>query len=131
MKRTPIFWGPVLLALALLAFVSRPAIAQEASHEQGQTATSNVDARLNQLGKELNLTDEQKTKLRPILTEESQQMQAIRSDTSLSKEQKMAKMKEVRDSHQPHINEILTPEQQRKWSEMKKEAREKNAQPQR
>jgi Spy/CpxP family protein refolding chaperone len=128
MKKNSIFWGPVLLALALAAFVARPAVAQQTSQSQGSQGTNSVDARLNNLSKELNLTDQQKAQLRPILSDESQQMQAIHNDTSLSREQKMAKMKEVRDSHQPQINQILTPEQQRKWAEMKKEAREKHEQ---
>ncbi|HZS72007.1 MAG TPA: hypothetical protein VFA13_09230 [Candidatus Acidoferrum sp.] len=132
MKRTSIFWGSVLVALALAAFTSRGAVAQEASQQQEQSHASqqsSVDARLNHLSEELNLTQEQKTKLRPILADEAQQLQAIHNDTSLSREQKMAKMKEVRDSHQPQINEILTPEQQKKWAEMKKEAREKHNPP--
>ncbi|HKT48049.1 MAG TPA: hypothetical protein VJP87_11045 [Candidatus Acidoferrales bacterium] len=129
MKRTSLFCGPVILALALAAFVSRPAVAQDSSHEQS-SQTSSVQARLDNLSKELNLTDEQKTKLKPILTDEAEQLQAIHNDTSLSREQKMAKMKEVRTSHQPQINEILTPEQQRKWAEMKKEMREKHQQSQ-
>ncbi len=66
----------------------------------------------------LNLTEEQKTKLRPILMDERQQMEAVRSDTSMSAEQKMAKVQQIRQTASPKIKAVLTPEQLKKLSEM-------------
>lgn len=68
----------------------------------------------------LNLTDEQKAKLRPILMDERQQMEAVRSDTSLSQEQKMAKVQQIRETASPKIKAVLTPEQLKKLADMQK-----------
>lgn len=115
--------GPFLLVFALSLFTSRPTFAQAS-----QGTAPSVENHLQMISKELNLTDDQKTKLRPILQDEQQQMQAVHNDTSLTRDQKMAKMKDIRESHQPQINQILTPDQQKKWAEMKKEAKEKHEQ---
>jgi Spy/CpxP family protein refolding chaperone len=36
----------------------------------------------------------------------------------------MAKGKEIREGHKSQINDVLTPDQQKKWEEMKKKAKE-------
>jgi Spy/CpxP family protein refolding chaperone len=111
----------VLLAFAL-ATAALPAFSQDA-------ASANPDAKLQQISQQLNLTDDQKTKLKPILTEEAQQIQGVKDDTSMSPTDKKAKMHEIKASHRTQINEVLTPDQQKKWAEMRQSAHEK-AQPQ-
>lgn len=81
---------------------------------QGQHAS-----RLETLSKELNLTDEQKTKLKPILEDAGKQMRGVRDDTSLTQDQKRDKMKQLRESTDSQINGILTPEQQKKFEDLK------------
>jgi len=68
----------------------------------------------------LNLTEEQKTKLRPIIADENQQMEAVRNDSSLSMEQKVAKANQIRESASPKIRAVLTPEQLQKLAELQK-----------
>lgn len=68
----------------------------------------------------LNLTEDQKAKLRPILLDERQQMEALRSDTSMTTEQKITKAQQIRDTTSPKIKAILTPEQLQKLSDMQK-----------
>jgi hypothetical protein len=80
------------------------------------------------LTEKLNLTDEQRTKLKPILQDQSQQQQAVHDDTSLSPEQKTAKMKSIHASFRDQISAVLTPEQQAKLKEMKHEGGEKHQQ---
>jgi periplasmic protein CpxP/Spy len=72
----------------------------------------------------LNLTEEQKTKLRPILMDERQQMEAVRNDSSLSPEQKMAKAQQIREAAGPKIKAVLTPEQLKKLSEMQQKGQQ-------
>jgi protein CpxP len=72
----------------------------------------------------LNLTDEQKAKLRPIVTAENQQMEALRNDTSLSQEQKVAKANQIREEASPKIKAILTPEQLQKLADLQQKARQ-------
>jgi Spy/CpxP family protein refolding chaperone len=109
-----IFIGSLLLGLAV-TLTTRPALAQE------HPATA--ENRLEEMSKQLNLTDDQKAKLKPVLQDEAQQLQAVHNDTSLSHDQKMAKVKEIREAHKPQINNVLTPDQQKKWEEMKKKAK--------
>lgn len=111
--------GLLLFGLAV-ALTARPALA-------AQEHRATAESRLEELSKDLNLTEAQKAQLKPILQEEAQQLQEVRNDTSLSKEQKMAKAKDIHATHKPQINEILTPDQQKKWEEMKQKAREKKS----
>jgi Spy/CpxP family protein refolding chaperone len=60
----------------------------------------------------LNLTDEQKAKVKDIFADAKTKGQAVSSDTSLSDEQKKAKMKELHSGIMAKLNEVLTPEQQ-------------------
>ena len=60
----------------------------------------------------LNLTDEQKAKVKDIFADVKTKRQAVSSDTMLSDEQKKAKMKELHSGMVAKLNEVLTPEQQ-------------------
>ncbi len=86
------------------------------------------ETHLQMLTEKLNLTDEQKAKIKPILQDQEQQLKAIRDDTSLSQEQKSAKKKAIHESFHEQINSVLTPEQQAKFKQMKQEAMEKHHQ---
>jgi periplasmic protein CpxP/Spy len=91
----------------------------EAGPHHGQRANH-----LEWLSKELNLTDEQKEKVKPILDEQAKQMHAAQEDTSLTQEQKHDKMKQIHQATHSQINEILTPEQQKKFAELKEQQKE-------
>ena len=74
----------------------------------------------------LNLTDEQKAKLRPILAEENQQLDTLQNNTSMTQEQKMAKANEIRQTAGPKIKAILTPEQLQKLADLQKAKQQQN-----
>ncbi len=99
-----------------------------AENKSQDTAQSNVqpqenaESKLQQMSQELSLTDEQKTKLKPILQDEGEQLRALKSDTSVSTQDKFQKAKEVRASHKQQIDAILTPDQKQKWQQMKQQA---------
>jgi protein CpxP len=115
----------VFLACFIAAFImpvqaaepNAPAVKhkRQASRERGRDF-------LRELSEKLNLTDEQKTAIKPILAAQAEDIKAIRQDSSLSDEQKQAKIQEIRDKSRGKINAILTPEQQKKFAEMKSEA---------
>lgn len=86
-----------------------------------------INKRMENLTKELNLTKEQQEKIKPILENEMKEIQAVRSNDSLTKEQKHEKTKAIRQTTRESINKILMPEQQKKYSEMENKAREKMA----
>lgn len=69
----------------------------------------------------LNLTDEQKTKLRPIIADENQRMEALRNDNSMSQSQKIDKANQIRAEASPKIKAILTPEQLQKLAQLQQD----------
>ncbi len=73
---------------------------------------------LRWLTQQLNLTPEQREKLRPIVIEEGEQLHDLRINEKLSPEQKRAKNLEIREAFRPKIAAELTPEQQEKWKKM-------------
>ncbi len=71
------------------------------------------------LGEALGLTDAQKAQLKPIMEAQRTQMKAIKADTTLAPKDKKAKMKALKDANDTKINAVLTPDQQKKWADMK------------
>ena len=72
----------------------------------------------DQIAKQLDLTDDQKPKVKAVLDEQQQKMNDLRKDTATAPEDKRAKAKEIRDSATAKLKEILTPEQFAKWQKM-------------
>ena len=92
----------------------------DANQAMGDPDTkAQVQAKLQELSSELNLTEDQKTQLKPVLQSEVKQLKAVHDDTSLSPDQKEAKMKEIHAGAKGQISSILTPEQQQKLAAMK------------
>ena len=69
--------------------------------------------------KELNLTDAQKAKLKPIMQAQRDKMMAMRADTTTDRKAKMAKMKAMRAETEKKVNAILTPAQQKQLADIK------------
>jgi|ERR1017187_1923569 Spy/CpxP family protein refolding chaperone len=69
---------------------------------------------------QLALTDEQKTKVKPIFDEMMQKQRDLRQDTAVTDPtERRAKMKEIRDAATTKLKEIpLTQEQLDKWAKM-------------
>ncbi len=80
------------------------------------------------VAQQLNLTQDQQDKLRPILADEIQQMRTVRDDTSLSDDQKREKMNQIRQTAAPKIQAILTPEQRQKLGQLQEQARQQREQ---
>jgi Spy/CpxP family protein refolding chaperone len=103
-----------------------PAAPGQTSTTPGTTPGTAQPAAQTDAENPLNLTEEQKTKLRPILMDERQQMEAVRNDTSLSPEQKMAKVQQIRETASPKIKAVLTPEQLKKLADMQQAGPQQN-----
>src|SRR5438874_1975927 len=74
-----------------------PSAGTQAAPPQGSASSGSQAQSGNQSGSvedELKLTPEQKTKLQPIIQDEMTQIRAVRDDTSLNMDQKMAKVDE-------------------------------------
>jgi len=91
----------------------------------GGRRTMEAFGELRWLSQQLNLTEEQKEKLRPIVMEEGEQLRVARLDEHVPLDQKRAKMMEIRQSFRPKIAAVLTPEQQEKWKKMQEAAQQK------
>ncbi|MBZ5512039.1 MAG: hypothetical protein LAN70_12840 [Acidobacteriia bacterium] len=74
---------------------------------------------LDHLSRILNLTDDQKTKIKPILETESTQAQSLSKDTSLSMQDRHAKMRDLHEQSMTQIRGFLTSDQQAKLDSMK------------
>ena len=70
---------------------------------------------LDQLAQQLNLTDDQKAKVKPILEARDKKMADLRGDTSLSQEDRRTKMQSIREETTAQMKAVLTPEQFDKW----------------
>jgi Spy/CpxP family protein refolding chaperone len=115
----------LLTALAMaLAIAGVPAWAQMGPGGGGPGGSQmghgpmSPDQRLQMLTKQLNLTSDQQEKIKPILESESQQMQTLRQDSSLSQEDRMSKMRQIRQGTNEQIKLVLNSDQQQKFEEM-------------
>ena len=93
---------------------------------------ANVEQRLERLDQELKLTAEQKAKLKTYFEEQNKKMQALRDDTSLTREQRQEKTRAARGDLDKEMKSVLTSDQFTKWEKqrdtMKEEARKKGKQ---
>lgn len=127
MKRA---WTACVMAAAVTALVG---FGQLAFAEMGQGKLGGPGAgpkgpppvaeRLQRMGQLLQLTAEQKEKIKPLFEDEMAQAKAIHEDSSLSRQQKMEKLQQLRSTTQDKIKPILTPEQQKKQEEMLERAK--------
>ena len=116
----------VLATALLLSAQTYPAPQTPPQGHEAMGATISPEVHLQMLSEKLNLSEDQKAKLKPILQDQAQQLRALRDDPSLSPEQKSAKKKIVRELTHDQINSVLTPEQQDKFKQMKQDAMEKH-----
>ena len=119
----------LVLSGAGLAFAQasqQPQAPTPDKHAGMQHKMESADQQLQMLSEKLNLTDDQKAKVKPILEDQMKQMKAVHEDSSLSPEQKRTKMKSIHESLHEQINAVLTPEQQTKFKQMQQEHMEKH-----
>lgn len=111
--------GAMVLPMAALAQTPSTASGDNAA----QTQSDKRGERGEKFAKELNLTPQQQADLKSIRENMKQQAQAIKNDSSLTADQKKAKFKELRKSSHEQMMAKLTPDQQAKFKEMRKEHR--------
>ncbi len=94
---------------------------------EGKPKMSKSDrkAKAKDAADELGLSADQKAKMKEIGQSFKGKMKAIKSDESLSKDQKKMQAGEAAKQHQADVKTILSPEQATKWEAMAKERRAK------
>ncbi len=70
---------------------------------------------------QLNLNADQKTQMKALHQDMKQQRDAVMNDQTLTADQKKQKMKELRKAQSEKMNSILTPDQQAKMKELRKQ----------
>lgn len=80
-------------------------------------------ARQAQALRRLDLTADQISQLKAKRANTANALRAIRADSSLTREQKMAKAREVGQAARSEIRALLTPEQQAKLDQMRERSR--------
>jgi hypothetical protein len=85
----------------------------------GRRPMMSVDDQIKHLSKKLNLSDDQQTKLKPILEDQRKQMEAVHNDSSLSRDDRMTKMQSLRQSTDTQIKSVLNDDQQKTFDKMR------------
>lgn len=121
MKRT-VMATLAIAVMSTVAFSGGVVLAQNGMKEPGycKAKCMKSDKRLMKMGCMLNLSEEQKAKIAPVLEQESVKVKAVREDSSLTREQRRQKMRDIHTATYTQIKPMLTPEQQKKHEEMLK-----------
>jgi periplasmic protein CpxP/Spy len=93
-----------------------PPEGHQGPHGHGPRGTP--QQRLEHLSTQLNLTDDQKAKIKPILEDEDAKMKALWQDTSTQPEDKRGKFMAIHQTSNDQIKSVLTDEQQKKFADM-------------
>lgn len=117
MKKTFLYAVAIfaLLAASTAVFAQMP---QGQDQGGGPRQPMTADQRLQRMSQQLNLSGAQQQQIKPILENESKQMQALRDDTSLSQDDRRSKMMAIRQESSSQIKPILNADQQKQYDEM-------------
>jgi Spy/CpxP family protein refolding chaperone len=112
-----------LLFIVGVSFVGtvHSAMADQASSQSSAKPSSNPDAIEND--DSLNLTPDQKEKIKSIREDARKQKQDIEKDKTLTPDQQTKQIKAITKQTRAQVFAVLTPEQQKAWSEEQRERR--------
>jgi Spy/CpxP family protein refolding chaperone len=95
-------------------FAGQVAGAAPPTARQARPRLGQAERELQRMSHALNLTEEQKARILPVLQKRNQQLKDLRAKSSLPQGYARAKATEIRKSARRQINLILTPEQREK-----------------
>jgi periplasmic protein CpxP/Spy len=93
-----------------------------------QRAMPSPDKQAKRLAKELNLTPDQVTQIKPILADRTQQMQALQADTSMAQADRRAKAKSIMADSNSKIEGVLNDQQKQQFEQMQAARKAKHQQ---
>ena len=117
LKHLPIFLA-FGLASSFALVAQTPDQQNPPQASQPAPRTPDPARQVKHLAKQLNLTPDQVNQIAPILADRAQQMQAIRSDASLSKKDRFAKMRALHQDSEAKIKSVLTGDQQQRYDQI-------------
>jgi Spy/CpxP family protein refolding chaperone len=126
---------PILFVACLMAVNAPFALAQQQPPSTGQSVGSDSapqptrhlptpEEAVARMNAKLNLTDDQKNKITPIIADRQEKMRALMADTSGRKMRKARKAKSILSDSDKKIEAVLTSDQRKIYEQMKEEARE-------
>jgi len=130
-------WNSYVISAAVLLFSISGFAQAPASQDQGDAEHQGAgmhnrrmdpEQQLERMSKQLNLTDDQKAKVKPILEQQHEQMQSLRQDTSLSQQDRRAKFQEIHQNAMSQIRPLLNENQQKKFDKMLQRQEERRSQ---
>jgi Spy/CpxP family protein refolding chaperone len=96
-----------------------PAAAPDAAAQQGggHRQPPTPDEQVARMTKRYNLSADQQTQIKPIVADAQQKMMALRGDSSMSRDDKMAKMKSIHEDSNTKISAILNDTQKAQFAQ--------------
>lgn len=92
----------------------------------GRHEAPDPNKQLQHLTKKLNLTADQQNQILPILTARQQQMESIHNDSSLSQQDRRAKVRAAREDADGKIRAVLNDDQKKTYDQMQQQMRERH-----
>ena len=118
MKQSPRRYHPglILTFAALLAAVPTLTRAEESAPSARR---EKMQKEADRMADELGLSTEQRAKLKPLFEQERAELEALRENTGLTKEDRRSKAGEIHRKYRELRGAILTPEQRAKADQMR------------
>jgi protein CpxP len=117
-----------LVALGLSMYGAQVSAQSGPSSDKGHGARRqrmSPDQQLERLSSTLNLTDAQQGQLRPILEATHQKTESLRSDSTLSQQDRRSKMRSLFEESNNQIRAVLNSDQQKKFDEIQQRRRDR------
>jgi Spy/CpxP family protein refolding chaperone len=114
----------VLIGIKVASSAPLPQAGQHPGWRQGP-GPMGPEQELGWLSDKLKLTDDQKSKIKPLIEDEHKQLTALREDSSMSREEKHAKFRQIRTSTYDQIRPILTEQQQATLQQIEQERQQR------
>ena len=119
-KLNVVFTMAVALVLSSAAFSQASSTTRvDQQHQSKSTQTRHQElmtpeAMVDHLATELNLTDDQIAKIKPMAEDVYKQMDQVRQDSSMSEQERGEKMRQIHENALGQVKTILNPDQQKK-----------------
>jgi len=94
---------------------------QGGGHRQPPTP----DEQVARMTKRYNLSADQQAQIKPIIADQQQKMMALREDSSLSRDDKMAKMKSIHEDSSTKIQAVLNDTQKAQFAQDQQKMQER------
>ena len=121
MNRSRLIAIGIMLMFALTTVAQQTAPGGPAKGVSGDSGVPTVETHLKLLTEKLDLTGDQQAKIKPILQEMQDATQKLMQDESLSREDRMGKVRACREKADKKAREILNDDQKKKLDQLESE----------